>query len=100
MKLYTARAPTEILLYPGAAGPVSGWWVPMITLVSVTPGAESAAGPPPLGASPAPEHPESNSAPAATTVHMRRTFMTLPCVDEKPGPARRPRPGCRAGRRG
>jgi len=28
-----------ISLYPGAAGPVSGWWVPNVMLVAVTPGA-------------------------------------------------------------
>jgi hypothetical protein len=28
-----------ISLYPGAAGPVKGWWVPKVMLVAVTPGA-------------------------------------------------------------
>src|SRR6266702_7149402 len=36
----------EISLYPGAAGPVRGWWLPMRIWVLVIPGADAAAPPP------------------------------------------------------
>src|SRR6516162_6958726 len=41
-----ALAAGAISLYPGAAGPVSGWWLPMRIWVLVIPGTDAAAAPP------------------------------------------------------
>src|SRR6266511_2800914 len=41
-----AFAAGAISLYPGAAGPVSGWWLPMVTVSAVTPGVVAAVFPP------------------------------------------------------
>jgi hypothetical protein len=36
-----AADPGAISEYPGAAGPVSGWWLPIVMVVAVMPGAEA-----------------------------------------------------------
>src|SRR6516225_1624974 len=50
-----AAAAGAISLYPGAAGPVSGWWLPMVIVVAVMPGADAVSAEFVLVPEPAPE---------------------------------------------
>ena len=56
----------EIFEYPGAAGPVSGWCVPTVTVVAVTPGTLSAEPPDLLLVQPAAATTSARPASAAT----------------------------------
>ncbi|MBV9449056.1 MAG: hypothetical protein JO345_24480 [Streptosporangiaceae bacterium] len=70
-----------ISLYPGAAGPVSGWWLPMVIVVAVMPGALALSGPEPEDAEPEPDEPPAfeppldEQAPAVTRAAAAKAVM-------------------------
>src|SRR5690349_19144791 len=81
MYLNIASAAGAISLYPGAAGPVSGWCEPIVTVVAVTPGADALLSPP----LPPPLEPPQAAAPRASTAltatSCRRVFEDLLVMD-------------------
>src|SRR3954452_8600018 len=66
-----------ISLYPGAAGPVSGWWLPIVTVVFVTPSEDLPPPPPPHPAAASPAAARTPAAPIALRI---RALMVPPSL--------------------
>src|SRR3954453_921906 len=78
-----------ISLYPGAAGPVSGWWLPIVTVSFVTPSEDELPPPPPQPAA----VDEAATRTATTAVALLIWTLMLPSSLSSYAPAPASRPG-------